>query len=111
MKFKDHFSAGSDHYRDYRPGYPPALFEYLAAQSPSRQRAWDCATGNAQAAVALAAHFDRVIASNASAEQIAHAMPASRVEYRVLPGEQSDLDGRSVDRVCVAADPASRPRQ
>ncbi len=83
--FKDHFSAHSAAYARGRPGYPPALFEWLAAQALRRDRAWDCATGNGQAARGLATHFKRVIATDASAEQIANAFVHPCIEYRVAP--------------------------
>ena len=67
-----------------------------------RSTVWDCCTGNGQAATGLARHFDRVIATDASAEQIAHAVPASGVEYRVAAAEQSGLPDKSVQLVTVA---------
>jgi SAM-dependent methyltransferase len=42
----------------------PELFAWLAAQSPARDLAWDCATGNGQAALALAEHFQQVHATD-----------------------------------------------
>ena len=102
MNFQDHFSGHAAVYRDARPHYHPALFAWLAAQVPRRDLAWDAGCGNGQATVALAAHFARVIGSDPSAAQIAHAEPAANVEYRVEPAEQSSLAAASVDLVCVA---------
>jgi len=64
--------------------------------------AWDCATGSGQAALGLARYFPRVVATDASAAQIAHATPHPRVEYRVAPAEASGLPGGSVDLITVA---------
>ncbi len=100
--WKDHFSHASDDYRRWRPGYPPELFEWLASLAPSTSLAWDCATGNGQAAVALAACFGRVVATDASSAQIAEAEPHERVEYLVAPAEQSPLVDASADVVTVA---------
>jgi len=100
--FKDHFSSASDRYAAFRPDYPAVLYDWLAGLCTERDTAWDCATGSGQAAVGLAAHFRRVIATDASAEQIRHAMPHSRVEYRVAPAEDSGLAEDSVDLVSVA---------
>ena len=61
--FQDHFSAKADAYARYRPDYPAALFAWLRSLVSERRRAWDCATGNGQAALALAEHFDEVIAT------------------------------------------------
>ncbi len=102
MKFKDHFSGHAGQYARFRPQYPEALFSYLALLAPARELAWDCATGNGQAAIGLAAHFERVIATDASSQQIESAEPHSRVEYRVAPAENSRLPADSVDLVTVA---------
>lgn len=100
--FKDHFSDHADRYAQARPTYPPELFTYLASLSPGRQLAWDCATGNGQAAVGLVAHFERVIATDASAAQLAHASPHPRIEYRAATGEEADLAAGSADLVTIA---------
>lgn len=102
MKFKDHFSKQAAEYAKFRPTYPPALFEYLGKITRSRRLAWDCGTGNGQAAVALAAVFDRVIATDASQDQIRNAQRNEKVEYRVAPAESSGLGPKSVDLVMVA---------
>jgi len=102
VKFKDHFSKQAADYAQFRPRYPQELFDYLGSIAPNRQLAWDCATGNGQAAVALASVFDRVIATDASENQIANAQPHQKVEYRVESAERSDLDSETVDLVMVA---------
>ena len=100
--FKDYFSAGSDNYARFRPTYPAALFAFLAECAPARRAAWDCATGNGQAAVALAPHFETVIATDASAQQLTAATPATNVEYRIATAETSGLGSSSVDLITVA---------
>ena len=100
--FKDHFSGHAADYARFRPQYPDELFRYLAGAAPSQQLAWDCATGNGQAAVALAGTFERVIATDASAEQIANATPHPKVEYRVAPAEISGIEEGTVDLLTVA---------
>jgi SAM-dependent methyltransferase len=79
-----------------------ALFEWLAAVSPDRGLAWDCATGSGQAARDLAKRFDHVIATDASASQIDRALPAHGVDYRVAAAEDSGLEPGSVGLVTVA---------
>ena len=101
-KFKDHFSGHAVEYAKFRPHYPDELFEYLALISPRHELAWDCATGNGQAAVGLARHFDSVIATDASAQQIASAELNDRISYRVAPAEASGIDSASVDLILVA---------
>src|SRR5439155_1152709 len=65
MSFKDHFSKQAADYAIFRPSYPQELFVYLGSVAPARQLAWDCGTGNGQAAVGLASVFARVIAASA----------------------------------------------
>jgi SAM-dependent methyltransferase len=90
MAFQDHFSTQASVYAKARPHYPPGLFAELARLAPGRALAWDCGTGNGQAAVALARHFDQVIATEPSAAQLAEAMPHAHVVYlrsaELLPG-------------------------
>lgn len=100
--FRDHFSGVAEGYARFRPGYPAALFAWLAERAPGRRLAWDCATGSGQAALGLAEHFARVVATDASAEQVASARPHPRVELRVAPAERSGLDDRSAELVTVA---------
>jgi SAM-dependent methyltransferase len=102
MAFSDHFSGVASEYAEFRPLYPAPLFDWLAGLAPRRDLAWDCATGSGQAAVALASRFERVIATDASAGQIASATRHPRVEYRVAPAEASGLGLASVDLVTVA---------
>ena len=100
--FKDHFSSHAAEYARFRPRYPDALYRYLRSIVPKRELAWDCGTGNGQAAVALAGIFQKVIATDASKDQIANATPHARVEYRVAPAEASGIDTDSIDLVTVA---------
>lgn len=102
MSFKDHFSKQAVDYAKFRPRYPRALFEFIAAEAPNNESALDVATGNGQAAVALAGFFDQVIAIDASASQIASAEPNERVGYRVAPAEATGLESASCDVVTVA---------
>jgi hypothetical protein len=60
ISFEDHFSSHSQQYAQYRPKYPDELYTYLASLAPARSLAWNCGTGNGQAALGLAKHFDVV---------------------------------------------------
>lgn len=102
MTFRDLFSRHSDTYATSRPTYPDALYEFLAALAPSRRLAWDCGTGNGQAARDLARWFEKVIATDASVAQIRNAVAVGNVEYRVANAESSGLPARAVDLVAVA---------
>jgi SAM-dependent methyltransferase len=100
--FQDLFSRAAAEYAAHRPRYPGSLFAALAARAPRTELAWDCATGNGQAALGLAEHFTRVVATDGSAAQIASATPHERVTYRVALAEASDLPSATVDLVTVA---------
>lgn len=102
MAFKDYFSAQAADYAAYRPHYPASLFSWLAQQCPRQELAWDCATGNGQAAIALASHFQQVIATDGSESQLAQAPRHPQVTYRVALAESSDLMPETVDLVTVA---------
>ena len=102
MDFADHFSAQAADYARYRPGYPAAFFDWLAAQAPAHALAWDCGTGNGQAALQLARHFDKVIATDPSTAQLAEATPHPRVHYQEAAAESTPLAEHSADLVTVA---------
>jgi SAM-dependent methyltransferase len=100
MTFADHFSD-SPGYAQFRPEYPPALFDWLADVAPRRELALDVGTGTGQAAIGLSRRFRRVIAIDPSAAQIARAVATPGVEYRVATAEDVEVEER-VDLVCIA---------
>jgi SAM-dependent methyltransferase len=100
--FKDHFSGHAASYRDARPRYPRALYDWLAAQCARHALAWDAGCGNGQAAIELGERFDAVLATDPSAPQVANAVAHPRVTYRVEPAEQCSAGDASVDLVTVA---------
>ncbi|AWK86311.1 class I SAM-dependent methyltransferase [Azospirillum thermophilum] len=102
MSFKDHFSGHAGEYRAWRPDYPDALPAFLAGAAPSRGLAWDVGCGNGQLSVALARHFARVVATDASAGQIAEAEPYPNIRYAAAPAEAGGLEDRSCDLIVAA---------
>jgi len=102
INFEDHFSGHSQLYAQHRPQYPDEIYAYLASIAPAKSLAWDCGTGSGQAAIGLARYFDKVYATDASAEQISHAYPNPKVDYHVEPAEHVSLDDGTVDLVTVA---------
>jgi SAM-dependent methyltransferase len=103
------FGAVAADYARFRLQYPPAFLGLFAARCPRRpgeprpELVWDCGCGSGQAATALAEHVGAVIATDASAEQLAAAFPHPRVTYRRASAESSGLPAQSVDGVLVAA--------
>ena len=98
----DRFAAQAGDYAAFRPAYPAAFIGELAALAPGRTLAWDCATGSGQAAVQLAEHFDRVVATDASRDQLRRAVPHPRITYRQAAGGDAGVPDASVDLVTVA---------
>jgi ubiquinone/menaquinone biosynthesis C-methylase UbiE len=104
MNFEDHFSELAETYSKYRPNYPKNLFEYLASICNQHQQAWDCGTGNGQAAISLTEYFEKVYATDASKEQLAQAPGHHpKIIFRNEPAEKVSLADKSTDLVTVAA--------
>ncbi len=102
MAFEDQFSRQARAYAAHRPHYPAGLYADLAGLTPGHSLAWDCGTGNGQAAIGLSAHYRRVAASDASLDQLAQAGAHPAVCYHLARAEAAALPGRSVDLVTVA---------
>ena len=100
--FEDRFAFAARAYASYRPRYPSALFDWLRRRVPGARRVWDCATGSGQAAAALAARFDVVIATDASLAQLAHADRVNAPLYMATTAEHCAIATRSMDLVTVA---------
>jgi ubiquinone/menaquinone biosynthesis C-methylase UbiE len=100
--FKDLFSKQSKKHAVSRPTYPASLFDFLAGLVDCKDLAWDCATGNGQAAVALSKYFRQVIANDISKEQIENAKRKGNIRYGVFAAEKTTLAASSVDLITVA---------
>jgi SAM-dependent methyltransferase len=98
----DHFSGVAAGYARFRPRYPDALHDWLMRQVPHGARAWDCATGSGQVALALAERLPFVLASDASVAQLRAADRHPRVRYVAAAAEQVPLRDASIDLVTVA---------
>jgi len=99
---KDLFSKQADLYARYRPTYPKELYDYILSFVKEKNIAWDCATGNGQAAVVLADHFKKVIATDISEAQIEKATKKENIEYLVCPAESTPFAENTFDLVTVA---------
>jgi ubiquinone/menaquinone biosynthesis C-methylase UbiE len=102
MKNVHTFTHASDQYAKHRPQYPDEMFAYLSGLVESHESAWDCATGNGQAAVSVAKYFSHVEATDISDEQIKNGIAHPRVRYSVSPAEQTQFQDESFDLVVVA---------
>jgi ubiquinone/menaquinone biosynthesis C-methylase UbiE len=99
---KDLFSQQAAIYARYRPVYPPELFDYILSFVTHRSRAWDCATGNGQAAVELARYFEEVTATDHSEKQLQQATPHPHITYQLAGIENTGLPDNSFDLITVA---------
>lgn len=102
MNWKDNFSSQAKTYAQYRPTYPPELYESFLPYVKNKSLAWDCACGNGQVAQVLVDSFDQVIATDASQAQIEQAPIHPNISYRMTPAEHSGLEDHSVDLITVA---------
>ncbi len=100
--FRDLFSTQAAEYARHRPTYPEGLFTYLAGLPARHDLAWDCATGNGQAAGGLAPHFKKVWATDPSEKQLANAEPRPNVSYHLGRCDESGLKDKSADLITVA---------
>lgn len=96
------FAQESDRYAAARPRYPDALFDWIGATCPDHEAAWDCATGNGQAAIGLAGIFNQVDATDVSPAQIGQAFAHPKVRYSACPAEATGFPRSTFDMVAVA---------
>jgi ubiquinone/menaquinone biosynthesis C-methylase UbiE len=99
---KDLFSIQSKLYSAYRPHYPKELFDYISSFVAEKNVAWDCATGNGQAAESLANVFKKVMATDLSAAQLAQAVQKENIEYLQCPAERTPFAENTFDLITVA---------
>lgn len=100
--FADHFSAVAAQYADARPGYPAALFDWLATIAPAGGTVWEAGSGSGQATRDLAARFAQVFATEPSAAQVSAAPALANATFAVEPAERCSLPDASADLACVA---------
>ena len=99
---KDLFSNLANSYAKYRPVYPKELFDHILQFVGEKNIAWDCATGNGQAALALAQYFKKVIATDISEKQLALAKQNPNIQYQVSSAEQTNFLENYFDLITVA---------
>lgn len=97
-----YYSDLAPHYSKYRPNYPECLFQYLTEHTLIRNHAWDCATGNGQAALRLVPYFNRITATDISEAQIQCAPKHEQITYIVTAAEKTAIMPASVDLAVIA---------
>ncbi|RYZ25599.1 MAG: class I SAM-dependent methyltransferase [Chitinophagaceae bacterium] len=99
---KDLFSQQANLYARYRPTYPPELFNYIFSFVNQKNTAWDCATGNGQAASVLADHFQTVEATDISEAQLKNATQKDNIHYQTCPAERTPFVDNCFDLITIA---------
>ncbi|KAM3304758.1 putative methyltransferase DDB [Capsicum chacoense] len=103
------FDKHAQLYSDVRPTYPREWFSMLAKLTTHHSLAWDVATGNGQAAVRVAEHYEKVIATDIGKDLLRYAQKHPRIQYFHTPLSMSDEElvsiaggDNSVDLITVA---------
>ncbi len=99
---KDHFSELSQGYQKYRPSYPKELFEFIYGHCRYFDKAWDCGTGNGQAAIMLSKKFKEVFATDISQNQLNLATNQDNITYLIQRAESTEFESDYFDLICVA---------
>lgn len=98
----DHFSSVSAAYSSFRPRYPVALIEFVASIAPRHRVAWDCGAGSGQATTDIARHFEFVVGTDLSVDQLSRATTNAHVGLAASSAEAAAVRSRSVDAITVA---------
>ena len=98
----DHFSSVSAAYSAFRPRYPAALIDFFVSLAPRRDVAWDCGAGSGQATADIARHFDFVVGTDLSAEQLSRASKDPKIGWAACAAERAAIRSNAVDAVAVA---------
>lgn len=87
----DLFSGVASAYAQFRPGYPQEITGFLKRLLPPGTLVWEAGCGSGQFTRVLAPAFPGVVASDASAAQVARAPRLTGVTYLVERAESSAL--------------------
>lgn len=96
------FSIKADQYASARPVYPKELYEWISSKCSPREAAWDCATGNGQAAQDLAPYFSKIYATDVSQQQVNNNFSKNNIQYSQSPAEKTIFEDNSFDLISVA---------
>ncbi|KAF7852154.1 hypothetical protein BT93_L0544 [Corymbia citriodora subsp. variegata] len=109
MAMHSPYDTVTNSYVAVRPQYPDQWFSKLSALTSRHALAWDAGTGNGQAAITVAEHYERVVATDISEPMLKQGIPHPRVQYLHTPSSLSEeetvamLGGEnSVDLITVA---------
>ncbi|HXS35130.1 MAG TPA: class I SAM-dependent methyltransferase [Flavipsychrobacter sp.] len=99
---QDNFSGQAGVYAKFRPVAPDELYQFLFDKVPGFDAAWDCGTGNGQAANKIAERFKVVYATDISEQQLNNAIKRDNIIYKVERAEKASFPDNSFDLITVA---------
>lgn len=99
---KDLFSNNSQLYQQARPSYPQSVIVEILKHVETTQLAWDCGAGSGQFTQLLSPYFEKVFATDLSAQQLQQASHFENVCYRVECAEQTYFPDHCFDLITVA---------
>lgn len=99
---KDLFSDSSALYQQARPTYPHSVIDEILKYVPTRQFAWDCASGSGQFTQLLVPYFEQIVATDLSSAQLRQAPYFENVSYQVQQAELTSFADQSFDLISVA---------
>lgn len=99
---KDNFSKQASEYSKFRPQYPDEMIDYLVSFVDNKDTALDIATGNGQVAHKLSRFFKTVYGIDISQNQLANAISAQNIIYKVSAAEDTFFGDHQFDLITVA---------
>ncbi len=96
------FAEGAENYAKHRPKYPDELAKVLASLCPSNELAVEVGCGTGQFSHCLASHFEKVLATDLSLEQIKQAAPHPNITFKSEPAEKISARDNSASLVVAA---------
>lgn len=99
---KDNFSKQASEYSKFRPQYPDEMIDYLVSFVKNKDTALDIATGNGQVAHKLSRFFKTVYGIDISQNQLANAISAQNIIYKVAAAEDTSFENHKFDLITVA---------
>ncbi|WP_035673425.1 class I SAM-dependent methyltransferase [Flavobacterium sp. 83] len=99
---KDNFSKQASEYSKFRPQYPDEMIDYLVSFVDNKDIALDIATGNGQVAHKLSRFFKTVYGIDISQNQLANAISAQNIIYKVAAAEDTFFGDHKFDLITVA---------
>jgi ubiquinone/menaquinone biosynthesis C-methylase UbiE len=96
------FNIDSKNYLQYRPKYPPELYQFINSICKNHDVAWDTACGNGQVSIDISPYFSRIEASDIHENQIENAYKHDKIYYSIQKSEHTNYPSNYFDLICIA---------